>query len=52
LVLTTIAASTTTRVVAVASLLHLIAAGTPMDIQGVARVTVEAETLMHWGRGA
>ena len=35
-----------TRVVVAASL-PLIAAGTPACIQGVARVTVEAETLMH-----
>jgi len=35
-----------------ASLLPLIAMGTPTGIEGVARVTVEAETLMHWGHNA
>ena len=39
------------RVVAAASLLPLIAVGTPTGIQGVARVTVEDETLMHRNRG-
>ena len=39
-------------VVAVACLLPLIAMGTPMDIQGIACVMVEAETLMHRDRGA
>ena len=50
-VLTAIVASTTMRVVAAASLLPLIAVGTPTGIQGVARVTVEDETLMHRGCG-
>ena len=40
-----------TRVVAVASLLPRIAMGTPAGIEGVARVTVEAETFMHQDRG-
>jgi len=40
------------RVVAVASLLPLIAASTSAGIEGVARVTVEAERLMQRGRGA
>ena len=43
LVLAVVIASATMRVVAAASLLPLIAAG----IQGVARVMVEVETLMH-----
>ena len=34
-----------------ASLLLLIEVGMPADIQGVVRVTVEAETLMHQGHG-
>ena len=51
-VLATVIAFATTRVVATASLLPLIAVGTPVGIRGVARVTVEAETLMHWGRDA
>jgi len=51
-VLAAIVASAMTRVVAMASLLPLIAAGMPAGIQGVAHVTVEAETLMHWGCGA
>ena len=50
-VLAAVVASTTTRVVAVASLLPLIAMGTPMGIQGVTRVTVEAGAIMHRGRG-
>ena len=41
-----------TRVVAIASLLPLIAMGTPTGIQGVVRIMVEAKTLMHWDRGA
>ena len=52
MVLTAVVASATTRVVAAANLLPLIAAGTPAGIQGDARVTVEAETLMHQDRGA
>ena len=40
------------RVVATAGLLHLITAGMPVGIQGVAHVTVEAKTLMHRDLGA
>ena len=50
-VLTPVIASATMRVVATASLLPLITIGMPAGIQGVARVTVEAETLMHRGYG-
>ena len=39
-----------TRVVATASLLPLIIAGTLAGIQGVVHITVEAETLMHRDR--
>ena len=52
MVLAAIVASAMMRVVAVASLLPHIVVGTPMGIYGVVRVTVEAETLMHWDRGA
>ena len=52
MVLAVVVASATTRVVAVASLLPLIAAGTPTGIEGVARVMMEAETLMHRGHSA
>ena len=38
-------------VTAASPLLH-IAAGTPAGIEGVVGVAVEAETLMHWDRGA
>ena len=51
-VLTAVVASTTTRVVDVASLLPRIVVGTPADIEGVACITVEAETLMHRDHGA
>ena len=47
LVLAAVVASVTTRVVVVVSLLPLINAGAPTCIQGVARVMVEAEMLMH-----
>ena len=40
-----------TRVVAMASLLPRITSGTPAGIEGVARVTVEAETFMHQDHG-
>ena len=49
LVLVVVVASTTMRVVAATSILPLIAMGTPMGIQGVTRITVEAKTLMHRG---
>jgi len=51
LVLAAIIASATTRLVATASLLPLIVVGTPAGIQGVTRVTMEAETLKHWDLG-
>ena len=38
-------------VVAMASLLPLIAVGTSVGIQGVTRITVEVKTLMHQDRG-
>ena len=40
------------RVVATASLLPLITVGMPVGIKGVARIMVEAETLMHWDLSA
>ena len=43
--------SSTMRVVAMASLLPRITMGTPTCIEGVARITVEAETFMHRDRG-
>ena len=51
-VLAAVIASAMTWVVAVASPLPRIATGTPAGIEGVARVTVEAETFMHRDRGA
>jgi len=51
LVLAAIVASAMTRVVAMASLLPRITAGTPTDVNGVARAMVEAETLMHRDHG-
>ena len=50
MVLAVVVASTTMRVVATASFLNRIAVGTPAGIEGVARITVEAETLMHQDR--
>ena len=47
MVLATVVASTMMRVVAVASLLPCIFVGTPTGIEGVARITVAAEMLMH-----
>ena len=52
LVLATVIASATMRVVAVDSLLPRIAMGTPEGIKGVACIMVVAETLMHRDRGA
>ena len=52
MVLVAVVASAATRVVAVAGFLSLIASSTPTGIQGVTCVMVEAETLMHLGRGA
>ena len=46
-VLAAVIASAMTWVVAVASLLPRIAVGMPMGIEGVARITVAAETLVH-----
>ena len=47
MVLAAVVASATTRVAATAGLLPLIAVGTPAGIEGVACITVEAETFMH-----
>ena len=46
-VLATVVASTTTRVVAIDSSLPRIIVGMPTGIEGVPRVMVAAETLMH-----
>ena len=46
-ILTTIVASATMRVVAMASLLPRIVVGTPTGVERVARVMVEAKTFMH-----
>ena len=51
-VLAAIVASATTRVVAAASLLPRISVGTPMGVEGVTHVTVEAETFIHRDHGA
>ena len=51
LVLAAVVVSIMTRVVAVASFLSLVALSTLTGIQGVSCITVEAKTLMHWGRG-
>ena len=40
------------RVVAAASILPYVAMGMSMGVEGVTRVTVEAETLMHRDHGA
>ena len=45
-----VVASATTRVVAMASLLPLVAVDTPAGIKGVARAMVATETLMHRDR--
>ena len=52
MVLAAVVASATMRVVATASPLSRMAAGTPTGIKGVAHVTVAVETLMHWDHGA
>ena len=52
MVLAAVVAFAMTRVVAVASPLPRIAVGTPTGIEGVACITVAAETLMHQDRGA
>ena len=51
-VLAAVVASATTRVVAVAGPLSYVTAGTPMGIEGVVRVMVVAETLVHRDRSA
>ena len=51
-VLAAVVASTMTRVIAMASSLSRVIVGTPTDIEGVACVSVAAETLMHQDRGA
>ena len=50
-VLAAVVASAMLRLVATASILPLIAVGMPADIEGVARIMVEAKTLMHRGHG-
>ena len=52
MVLTTVIASTTTRVVATASPLPRIAMGMPAGVEGVVRITVVAKMLMDQDRGA
>ena len=52
MVLTTVVAPAATRVIAMASSLSRIIMGTPISIEGVACVTVAAETLMHRNHGA
>ena len=52
LVLAAVVASATMRVVAAAGPLPHVAAGTPAGIEGVAHITVAAETLVHRDRGA
>ena len=47
-----VVASATSRVIAAASSLSWIIAGTSTGVEGVACVTVAAETLMHQDRGA
>ena len=51
-ILAIVIASTMMRVVAAAGFLSLVASSTPMGIQGVTCITVEAEMLMHRGHGA
>ena len=51
-ILAAVIASTTTRVVAAAGPLPRITMGTPAGIEGVVRVTVAVETLVHQDRGA
>ena len=52
LVLTVVVVLATTSVVATTSLLPCIAMGMPMGIEGVMRVTVQAEMFMHRDHGA
>ena len=51
-VLAAVVASATTRVIVAASSLSQIVAGMSAGVEGVACITVAAETLMHWDRGA
>ena len=50
-VLAAVVASAMMRVIAVASSLSRVIVGTPAGVEGVACVTVAAETLMHRDRG-
>ena len=52
MVLAAVVASATMMVVDTASVLPCISVGTPMGIEGVARVMVEAEMFMHRDCGA
>ena len=51
LVLATVVASDTTRVIAASSSLSQVIIGMSVGVEGVARVMVAAETLTHWDRG-
>ena len=51
-VLAAVVASTTMRVIAAASSLPRVFIRTPAGVEGVACVTIAAETLMHQDRGA
>ena len=51
-VLAVVVASATMRVVAASNLHPRISVGTPMGVEGVARITVEAEMFMHQDCGA
>ena len=48
LVLTAIVASTTSRMIAMASAFPCVAVGAPAGVDGAVRVAVVAETLMYW----
>ena len=52
MVYTAVVASATMRMVAMVSSLRRIAAGMSAGVEGVVRVMVAAETLMHRDRGA
>ena len=51
MVLTAVVASATTRVIAASGSLSWVVVGASMGVEGVACVTVVAETLTHWDRG-
>ena len=51
-VLAAVIAFATMRVIAAGSSLSWVVMGTRASVEGVACVTVAAETLMHWGHGA